>query len=124
MFKSAPPASPGSARALLAALADDPTERRLSDLTDHDETILETLPGDPDHVGLIVVSVVDGLLLLPITHITTGEGWEHLDLDAARWVPAPKDWAAHATAFRRAEHTLINLLADAASAAEGASAHG
>jgi hypothetical protein len=118
MFKSAPPASPGSAQALLAALADDPTERGLSELSDHYVTLLETLPGDLDHVGLIVVSVADGLLILPVTHITTGDGWEHLDLDAARRVPAPKDWPRRTTAFRRAEHTLLNLLTKAVWAAE------
>jgi hypothetical protein len=119
-----PAQSQRSAAEVLAALADDPTERRLSEVTSHYVAVLETLPWDLDHVALIVVPVTDGLLILPVTHITTGEGWEHLDLDAACCFPAPADWEPRTTAFRRAQCVLLNMLTEAAQAAGEASSHG
>ena len=113
-----------SSQDVLAALVDDPTEGRLSDLPSPYITVLDTLPWDLDHVAIIAVTVTDGVLLLPVTHVTTGEGWEHLDLDAAQCLPTPTDWAQRTTAFRRARRGLLKTLTAAALAAEEASPHG
>ncbi len=107
-----------SSQDVLAALADDPTERRLSALTSHYTTVLETLPWDLDHVAIIAVPVADGLLILPATHITTGNGWEHFDLEAVTCLAIPVDWTQRTAAFRHAHRRVVAALTEAAIAAE------
>ena len=101
---------------ILAALADDPTERSLSDLAfDHKftVTIIPDSLNELDAIGYVVVTADDGLLLIPYTAVTLGHGWEQFDLDGAVVLTEPSDYREMETAFMVAKQQLVKILIDA-----------
>ena len=101
-----------TARAILAALVEDPTESQLSDILE-DSSGITWIP-DPlnnlNAIGYALVVTDDGLLAIPYTAVFLGDGWEQLDLDEAMLMPLPASYSQAAAAYRQAEHNLVALL--------------
>ncbi len=98
---------------ILAALADDPTERGLSEIPNVAVTWVDDPLETLDAVGHAVVIADDGLLLIPYTAVRLGGGWEQLDLDAAVQLAEPPDYLRTAVAYAEAEQALVRVLTDA-----------
>lgn len=98
---------------LLAFLCDDPTESALSEAGL--EYFVVDVVDDLDHVGTIFVVTDDGLAAFPYTEILAGQGYEQLDLAAARLVNAADaaffagELAARIRRLRELEHLLERL---------------
>ena len=98
---------------LLTFLESDPTERHLSDLADHhhlDVHYLHHTLGEDDVLGYALVRVEDGLLKVPYTAVTLGDGWEHFDLDHAAVMPEPPTYAAAVHHYQVAMDALVDCL--------------
>jgi hypothetical protein len=72
---------------LLDRLRDDPTEANLAE-TGLEYYAVEGVADDPDYLGTVFVVTDDGLAALPYTEVLAGQGYEQLDLEAARLVDA------------------------------------
>jgi hypothetical protein len=78
------------AAGILCRLADEPTEGHLAEQVDPSTYFTWVMAlGDCDHAQTTIVTCADGLLVLPVTLVTTGAGWEHFDLEAASTLETP-----------------------------------
>jgi hypothetical protein len=100
-----------TAQAVLAHLAPDPTERRLSSLLETQGVTATTLLGTLDMgAALTVVPVASGLLVLAVDRIDPEDGWERYDLPASMVVKAPPGWTDVVAAFRQLRSALLTQL--------------
>lgn len=97
---------------VLQALAADPTERGLNDLAFEQKLEVLIFPhaNDPNAIGVALVRVDDGILQIPYTLVTLGDGWEQFELNQAQTVSEPAEYAAGAARYQAAEQALIACL--------------
>ncbi|MGB9886478.1 MAG: hypothetical protein ACPLRW_05700 [Moorellales bacterium] len=72
---------------LLALLEDDPTEANLAE-AGVTYFIVHGVTDDLDHLGTIFAETEDGLAALPYKDVLADQGYEQIDLGAARLVSA------------------------------------
>ena len=101
-----------TAQEILQALENNPTSGQVADLGLRAVIVPHCL-GNLDAIGHIAIPADDGLLLIPYTAVTLGDGWEQLDLDHATRVADPPGFPDAVAAYATALDSLTTLLESA-----------